>query len=79
MNYYLKYSKERNQILHNPKEQRRRIIDWYNNERNMAVNSNYPQVKVYALYYELNLEQSKTEYIKKWIRGLKKLKRNQKN
>ena len=62
--YYLKCWKERNQILYNPEEQRRRTIDWYNNERNMAVNSNYLQVKAYALHYELNLEQSKIEYIK---------------
>ena len=54
------------------------MLQWYQNKRNEALRGRFLQVKAYAIQYELNLENSKRKYIKKWIRGIKKIKRNAK-
>jgi len=53
-------------------------LQWYQNKRNKVLRNRFPQVKAYVIQYKLNLENSKMEYIKKWIRGIKKIKRNEK-
>jgi len=72
--YYEKCWKHCNKALYNPDYQRKRIKEWYKNEKEAALQSEYLQVKKFALSRLIALEQSSTKLIKKWIYCLRKIK-----
>ena len=53
-------------------------MEWYHKKRYKAIRSQYPKVKKYAEENRINMESSTNKCIKRWIYGLKKLKKNAK-
>ena len=65
LNYYWTCWLHRNEVANNRIVQRDRIRLWYDNERNRALNGDYPQVVKYARENHINTEQKSNEYIKR--------------
>ena len=75
MTYYHKYQKDRNEKLHSKEVQRERIIEWYNAERDLALNRGLIQVKKFVNKNDLDLENSITEYIRRQVLILKEIRK----
>ena len=73
MNFYIEYWTDRNLKLYDKDEQRRRIKDWYEKEREEVLRGEFPQVKRYAETYVVRIETTTTEYICQWIYRLKRI------
>jgi len=56
--------------------QRQRVINWYKKEREIAKQSQYPQVQKYREQNEVNIKASNIECIRRWICSLWELKKN---
>ena len=46
---------------------------WFQNEKEKALNSQFPQVKFYARNKQINLEVYINDYIRSWIYRLQKI------
>ena len=75
MNFYVLCWQHRNEVLHNRFEQQLRIIDWYENEKEIALRGEYPQVRKFILANEFNIEEKIMKYIKRWVLLLKEFKK----
>ena len=51
------------------------MINQYNNKRQLTINGRKPQVQNYTIKNEINVQRCSIEYIRKYIRGLKEIKR----
>ena len=71
--YYVQYWQRWNEILYNQDELRERTLTWYYNKKEKALNRRKIQVRNYILQNDIDISKSKTEYIRSWIRGLKKI------
>ena len=49
-------------------------MEWYENEKQTTINSEIPQVKMFALNRVIAADQYSTKAIKKWIYCLQKIK-----
>ena len=65
--HYDKCWKHRNEEYHDEEKQRKKIVAWYDKVKRKAENSNDTQLKMYARSKALDIEQSRTETIKRWI------------
>ena len=75
LKYYWICWLDRNEIANNKIIQRDRVIRWYKNERELVINSKYPQVVKYTKDNEINVNNKSNEYIKRWIFILKEIRR----
>ena len=66
---------DRNKHLYNRVKQRLRVIDWYEREKEIALNSEYPQVRKFMQANEMKVEEKTTECIKRWVLLLKEFKK----
>jgi len=73
--YYVKCWKERNEENRNEPKQRDRMKKWYANTIEMIKASNDGELQKYADKHQINIDQSNTETIRKWILNLKSFKR----
>ena len=62
VNFYILYWQHRNNVLHNRFEQRLRIIDWYENKKEIALGGEYSQVRKFELVNEFNIEEKNRVY-----------------
>ena len=54
------------------------MIEWYQNKKEVAIISQNLQVRLYAMKNEINIERCSTNYICRWVQGLKEMKRRAK-
>jgi len=73
--YYVKCWKERNEESRNEIKQRERVIRWYKNTLDMVGTSSDAELRKYVDKHHINIEQSNTESIRKWILNIKVFKR----
>ena len=73
--FYNECWKHRNEVFHNEKLQRVRMIKWYEKLKEEVEMNDPPQVKLFAQRTALDVERSNTETIKMWIQNVKELQR----
>ena len=73
INYYEKYWKYRNQMMHDNNKQKERIRKWYDTEYQVVLESEYPQVKKFRMR-KINKQTSTNKALLKWIYSLRKIK-----
>ena len=64
INYYMKCQHLSNKITHNEQKQHKRILTWYHNEYNKAIENQFAQVKQFAINKKLNIDSTNTETIR---------------
>ena len=69
---------QRNEMLHDSKQYRDRIIKWYKNKREKAENSKHALVWMFAKKCKINEDRSSIDKIKKWIGIVKDMKKVEK-
>ena len=81
--YYMNYCtycwKYWNDIANNSRIQKYRMYEWFKSEWQKALNSRFPQVRLYTRNKRVNLENCTNDYIWSWIYGLRKMKKNAEN
>ena len=63
MNYYTYYWKYWNNIANNSRIQKHRIHKWFKSKWQKALNSRFPQVRLYIRNKRVNLENYTNNYI----------------
>ena len=64
--HYVKCWKHRNECVHDEGKQRKRVIEWHENENNRIVNSEMTQLKMHVSRCKINVQQSATDKIRRW-------------
>ena len=57
--------------MHDEDKQRKRVTEWYENTNSRIDNSKMTQLKMYARRCKINLQQSETDRIRRWIWNVK--------
>ena len=73
--YYLQCWKDRNEDYKNEDKQRMRIITWYQNILEMVEKGGDAQVRKYVQKHQIDVENCRTESIRKWINNVKEFQR----
>ena len=71
--FYRKCWMHRNESYHNPETQRNRIIEWYNKLKSYIERDEPLIVKLFVRKNPINVEDSNTETIKRWIYNVKEI------
>ena len=71
--FYNECWKDRNEIIHDEQKQREQLCKWFEKEKSKANQSEYRQIKLYAEQCKIDINRSKCDTIKRWIRNLKRI------